>query len=297
MAGKCTCTTSDDCPGSSTCGSDGKCIPGGRCVLGNFMLRQWCEDPVSRCAKSSDGTYPKECNGSPSSPGVTDVPPFFYNQNLGRCFMTKDYCTRFGVDYSSTSCTTKSDCSDGMDCYKGYCTGQGSECVDNQKTAEFFLGKTLFRMFKSGTKCFEAPKNITNGTFNKEVISSTLKNIYEGFNKLPNTIEKMCDPSMIKSKTLMKKDFIEGIDLYLIIWKDSANIKIPIQLGYDINQIKKKYPSLVKKNKGLLYIKISKQDIGKNNDLKRIYLSLGSSNWMTTNIANSFMKTEEYKKL
>lgn len=297
---KCTCKKDDDCRGSSVCNKDGNCEGGGVCMLGNFLLRQWCENPQSRCKKNSDGTYPDECKGSSSTPGVTDVPPFFYNENTGKCFITKDYCQRFGVDYSGgTDCSDSNPCTgEGMACYKGTCTGPGSECTTTtgQKVGEFFVGKTLFRMFKSpNLKCDSQDKeNFTQG-YTTDGFAPKLASMYESFNKLPETIEKMLDPSMIKSKILVHKNFIQGIDLYFIIWKDSANMDTEGQISYDISQIKKKYPFLLKKRDGLLYIKISKKDIGNNNDLKRIYLSLGSSNWITMNLANTLIKMKESK--
>lgn len=333
--GVCSCdstTTSpnpdDLCPGTSTC-NNGLCTttlddptnPTGQCVLGNFINKEWCENPQSRCAPDSSGNYPKECHGSTSSPGITDVPPFFYNDKIGQCFMTKDYCSFFDMEYTGTTCTpqadsdgkpTKSDCtntqwdicvpnSDGS----GNCVGPGVECNLNtgDDIAQFIVGKTLFALF-SGRHCdlykhpHELKLNTKSTPKGKGVdkhkglnTQEKLMDIFKQLNNLPQTLESLADPKMIASKKLLQKDFVPGIDLYLITWKPEAGIKPNnIRVGFDINQVKAKYPNMISKNKGLLHIKINKKDIGIDKGIKRMYLTLGTLDSMSINIANNFMK-------
>lgn len=99
-------------PGTEQGGSDGKC------VFGNFALRNWCENPPSRRAGQKVR-------------GVTDVPPFQYDQEQGQCMMTKDYCKYMGEDFKDS---VPPDC----------------KISEAQKWIEKFSGKTLFRGVKRG---------------------------------------------------------------------------------------------------------------------------------------------------
>lgn len=144
-SGECTCQTDADCLGTATCQASDKtpgekvCKGGGRCVLGNHVLREWCENPKSRCTPTPapdakdckvDGDcpsgkscfrkkcvgpadYPTECKGSDRAPGLTHVPPFYYHKNIGKCFMTAPYCDKYVSDFAladGRTCTTDDDC-------------------------------------------------------------------------------------------------------------------------------------------------------------------------------------------
>jgi hypothetical protein len=88
-------------------------VSAGTCIAGNFALRQWCENPCSRCAKSSDGSFPSMCKSGQDTQGVSDVPPFFYDRHKGACYMTHDYCDRYGLSFNMGSCQTDADCGAG----------------------------------------------------------------------------------------------------------------------------------------------------------------------------------------
>lgn len=172
-SGECTCQTNADCAGTATCQDSSitpgqkVCRGGGQCVFGNYVMRQWCENPKSRCmptpakgAKTcktnadcpspqtcygdkcvSDADYPQDCKGSKDKAGITDVPPFYYDSRSGRCFMTKPYCERnvtdFGVSDGRT-CGADSDC-EGLSwssiwsrtskCIAGKCTSDAKPCT------------------------------------------------------------------------------------------------------------------------------------------------------------------------
>ena len=275
---KCTCSINEDCNGTSTCQNDGFCSPNGAgCFVGNFLLRQWCENPISRCGKLSDGTYPKECNGSSTQPGVTDVPPFYYNQNLGSCFMTPEYCNRFGLDFNlSKTCTNDNDCNDLGNNYvcntshnPSYCVGPNTDCVENtgQQLAEMFLGKTLFRMWKSGVQC--------------DSFSFT-KNIIEKLNSLPSTIEVNIDPKFVKNKIIVKENFIPDINLYII---ESTDPNIPKFLSVDYQQIKNKYPFLLNKKNNINYLIITREHAKNDKYLKRLFCAMGTKDDLSKFIA------------
>lgn len=118
------CTINDDCADNEMCSSK-KCVVvkpylefrDGKCLYGNSSLRKWCSYPTHRRLKPTKGT--------------TDVPPFNYDVNQGKCLITKSYC-----DWMRTS-------------YKIDEKGRPT-CYDTtgQKIGQFFLGKTLFRDLK-----------------------------------------------------------------------------------------------------------------------------------------------------
>lgn len=291
VSGKCTCDNDNDCPGNATCKS-GMC-EGKRCVMGNFLLRQWCENPSSRCTTDKDGNYPENCKGSSSSPGVTDVPPFMYDKGNGKCYITQPYCERMGHDYNQDSCNTDADCDGGRICYANpkdssskYCTGPDSECkiTTGEKAAEMFVGKTLFYIF-SGRLCegYSKPSESPQ-------VKNSLLDLMRQFNNLPDTVVKVADKKLMQSKKVTGRDFAgPGINLYLITWSSDSDIRPLVQSGFDADEVKKVFPWLIEKKKGVKYIKLSKKDIGKNNSLKRIFLTLSSSQWVSKNIAEAFV--------
>lgn len=126
------CITNKDCDKNFVCSISNKCIPerpylefrDGKCVYGNFVLNRWCNFPAQRRTESI--------------PGVTDVPPFQYDKQTGRCDITKDYCDWMRVSYEV-------DQQGRPNCYR----------TPGQKIGEFFLGKTIFRGLEGGTKLAE----------------------------------------------------------------------------------------------------------------------------------------------
>lgn len=140
--GECTCLTDNDCAGTATCQASTTpgqkvCRGGGRCVFGNYALRQWCENPKSRCqpvAKPnapdcttdsncvaparcvndkcvSPADFPEDCRADVGTNAFT--PPFAYDAGSGRCFMSKPYCDKFIQDFVNTdgrTCVHQPDC-------------------------------------------------------------------------------------------------------------------------------------------------------------------------------------------
>ena len=263
---------------------------GGQCVFGNFLLKQWCENPKSRCVADKDGKYPPQCKEDDNTPGVTDVPPFAYNSSTGTCSMTNSYCDRFGMDFTkSKACTTDKDCEGDTMCYKdtisnsSYCVGPESECTEStgQKIGEFFVGKTLFRMFKSDVQCdFYSNKASTS--------KGTINNMFRQFDNAPSMIRSPADPRDVEKKVLVGKDFAgPGINMYTIHWKPDSGITPMVQTGFLANEVKRRYPRLVKKRKGRRYIEINKNAIKGNKDIKRMYLSIFTKGWLMQNFMDA----------
>lgn len=251
---------------------------GGKCIIGNFALREWCEQPGTRCTQNSDGSYPPTCKGSSASPGVTDVPPFFYNKNTGKCHMTHGYCKNFGVDYNMGECSSDGDCPGDAVCYtdsyndKKYCSGPTSKCYrkKGQKIGEdFFVGKTIFRAFKKHGRC----------------------TLFEGFEDFQNSVEVLADPRLMEKKVKIGNNFGgNGINLYYIIWREEANMKRMDFCGFISTEIANVYPSLIKKINGREYISINNRDAEKDKNLKRIYGMCQSGYWLAENVTKIIQK-------
>lgn len=157
------CKKTDDCKNvgyNAICSSGGNCIPAkpylewhpdykyadtGKCVIGNIGLRRWCENPSSR--------------RDSSEAGVTDVPPFKYDENTGNCLITPEYCAWMGVDYEASDSNGVPSCSEG--------TGQ--------QIGEFFIGKTIFKGLKRVTENFDIlPNQVTKCVDEQEMSRKTL---------------------------------------------------------------------------------------------------------------------------
>lgn len=236
----------------------------GQCIFGNFMLRNYCENPASR--------------RSGNVAGVTDVPPFHYDVDSSSCQVSKDYCKYMGVGFTPSN-------KEGLpDCHEGWW----------QKQAEKFFGRTLVRGLKSGKfnkfawdiikmglttpgpiAYYEIYKGIESGKYRDELgldRQNTKPPEREDFTpenpgyseysgnpgfvdflkKIKNDIEKnmkiemekikkehssgeeppivkgLIDENCIDEKVLIKSDFGgNGIGLYLIKWKiDVVNLEL-----------------------------------------------------------------------
>jgi hypothetical protein len=287
------CRTSEDCPGASTCDS-GVCT-GGRCILGNWALKQWCEQPLSRCQPNDDGTYPDSCNGSSNSPGVTDIPPFAYNPKTGKCHITKKYCDYFSLGYDSpVTCKNNEDCGNnricnmqlGEDigichpltcendndcggketiCSGGFCTGPTSDCYKNvgQDIGEFIYGKTIFRwFFMNHGKC--------NESYEPKKLPEQLNNLFRNF---PEKVVVKADQQDMIRKKIIYKNYVGNINLYYIEWKDKTK-----GTGVDASEVYKEFPNTIFKQKDKKVVIIKKADVIKEKDpkLKKLYLTLNS---------------------
>lgn len=263
----------------------------GKCVLGNFVLRQWCEQPCTRCAKNKEtGKYPSSCSGGEDTPGVTTVPPFFYDQNKGACYMTHDYCDAYGLDYNMSSCQSNDDCP-GKNNYcapDGHCSGPDAKCYTStgDKVAQFFIGKTLFYLFKNKLQCKTKESYQPLEKTDKESLE---KEIAEQFNSTPEIACYLHDEEKIKRSKVIKKDFGgDGIHLY-IYEKENK-----IVTGFDPKEVKKVYPENVQKSiDGKMMICVDRNELKGDKYLKRIYLTINSSSWITQSMISLIKMMEK----
>ena len=285
VKGKCSCDTDDDCEGTSLC-DNGLCSKGSRCIMGNTPLKKWCEDPSSRCKANGDGSFPDQCKSGADTPGVSDVPPFFYNSESGQCHMSYEYCNRFGTDFSGKQCTLDSDCKSGEKCFQNHCTGPESECNESKgaKIAEFFIGDTLFRQFKSGVQCDSGGGTSAKQARHLNFVNNAI-NDFKSQN-IPTSFEHLVDEQSVKNKLLITRSFVENIDLNMCVWNDDADVTHKISLCLDPKQLEQEYPHLIRHKNGLKYLSMSVNDIGEDKRAKRIYLMYATNNNLMHNIAN-----------
>jgi hypothetical protein len=191
---------------------------------------------------------------------------------------------------NKTNCMDDERCSTefctGNDCpATGVCTNEFSNCYTTTDVGEFLFGKTLFRMFDTGKfYCPKDTKKDVKENFEQNNFQNRIKNILSTFDKFPEIVIKIADTSLMNTKSLASKDFAgKGINLYVINWKKNEGIESYNDVGFIADEIQYVYPHIIKIKDGKKYIYISKKDI-KDNNLKRIFLSANSGNWLLSNI-------------
>lgn len=255
----------------------------GVCQMGNFLLKEWCQNPKVRCVKNKDGSYPANCTGGKDTRGVTDVPPFYYDDNKGRCYMTQGYCSWFGTDYksraASTKCQTNEDCGDGNICYfdtysdERFCTGPKAECdlSTGKEIGEMVLGKTIFQLFNQARAC-------------KEFFTP----IVENFKQMSIAL---ADENCVQEKKVIGSNFAgEGVHLYMIIWKNEPS---PGTTGFMAEEVRKKYPDLVQTKNGKKYVCVSLEQVkeSKDKNIKRIFGIIQMKKMVLDSIMSSIMSS------
>lgn len=276
----------------------------GKCVMGNFIYKQWCENPCVRCTKNkTTGEYPAGCTSGEGSPGIVDVPPFSYDESTGQCHITFDYCDHYGLEYAKPHCRTDSDCMAGDYCdlraNNPHCVGPGSKChiPKGQKYAQMVVGRTIFYMFRNGFKncihknpvkeSYEAPSTID------EIDMDALnKEISDKFKNTPEIAVFVYNEKKVKNMTILAENFAgKGIHLY------AFEIDDKMITAFLPREVEKKYPDVVIHQQGLDIINIPRSMLVENKDdknIKRIYLTINSRGWMSNMFGN--MLSEIKKK-
>ena len=284
------CEKDDDCTGltyDAICNTGIKsCVPkkpylewrpgengkDGKCVFGNSGLRTWCEFPKTRSDKSENG--------------ITNVPPFRYDTNLGTCHITKDYCKWMGVDYRTSGE------------YSGDC-----KISPGQYIGEMMFGKTFFRQGKKMAEGTVSPipgvKKSDVNFFENFTTSPKIDKtgLFSFFNDIPEVVTKLADKKLMsKYAPLVNNYGGDGIHLYEILWAYNAcdfdnNAKLRT-VGFVADEIYNIYPEIIKNKNGYNFIVVSKTQIKINPKLKRIYVISGSGNWMY----NVFVKSAQQQK-
>jgi hypothetical protein len=290
--GKCQCKEDGQCPGNGTC-VDGVCT-GGRCVIGNWPLKQWCEQPKSRCQPNKDGKYPSMCKGSANAPGVTDVPAFAYNNNSGACHITKPYCDYYKINYEGgaggAGCTKDSDCGDYTNtCHMakptdtiGICVGPNSDCYlsTGQKVGEFIVGATVYRYFKSDISGCHNQSDVKEG-YEPKKLPEQLNKIFSSY---PEKVVVKGDKKDMVARKMIYNNYIGKVSLYYIVWLDGTK-----GVGIDASEVRKEFPKNVFKKDDRKVVMVKKSDVIESGDqkLKKLYLTLNSLHFFDNLIAPS----------
>lgn len=282
----------------------------GKCIVGNFALRNWCENPQSR-------------RGGDTVPGVTNTPPFKYDESTGRCLMTKPYCKYMGLDFTKVNDDFYKETDISIpDCHQ----------TNLQEIVEKYItGKTLFRGFKRGLfnkflediaktelqpfppmAYYQLLKKASDGKLDndlglnedysnitsnntivtdikeefKQKITKEFKNTSNNNNKKEKTIIGYCDPSLMKSKHIIGPNFGgDNINLYFIEWDKPINNR-SVTYGFLSEELEKKYNKFINKKDGKKVIKLKTKDVVDDLYLKRIYLIYSKPDWYYDLLSN-----------
>lgn len=256
------CKTDNDCnnlPYKARCGDNNKCAPINpyvvwnpdinKCVYGNSALKKWCEVPSTRDTEKV--------------PGLTNVPPFYFNEDTSKCYITKQYCDFMDTKYNKKSCNTDTDCATtkkwvtdkvcSWDSSKAKCKSSDPDttCSYQYKFGDMTLSQSC-RVDRDSTNSSAPGDKCVNGycvgtgsecktTSSEEAGQFFLgKTIYrffdeavkgkmncgakEGFQYNQKELKVLADQKFIKNKNKIGDNFGgEGINLYTFEWDDKIH--------------------------------------------------------------------------
>lgn len=246
----------------------------GRC----FMTQPYCDRFVTDFAVA-DG---RKCSQDTDCESGAAA---YFNRN-SKCIAGK--CTS-----DAKRCSTQSNCMADELCHEGWCTGPRSQCGDTKggewagmNWIDMTMGRTAYASIVNNP----AWKEIVSGD-NKDGFGQAWKNWAKGFDcknregfafvenlltpllrDIPPAIERLVDESLVYEKEIVSTTYVDKLNLYVLVWKYEADSVKPT-FGFIRSELKKVYPSLLKKIKGKWYLKMKwaslrKEDIA----LKRIYI-------------------------
>jgi hypothetical protein len=203
-----------------------------KCILGNFTLRRYAECPSQRRDKAEKG--------------VTDVPPFDYDPDKGKAYISRAYCEdAIEVRFND---------------------GPPPHCVipPGQKFAEEWVtGKTIFRGIKKISKeLYEKIPNFSTKLADKKMMEKYI------------LLGKDFGGPGINLYQIDWKHESEKIDPKT--GKPGA--------GFLSEEIIKVFPEIIKKREGYDFIIISREQVKNNPKLKRIYITSTSGTWILDSI-------------
>jgi hypothetical protein len=183
------------------------------------------------------------------------------------------------------------------------CIGDSSDCtnVTGQYWAKLAVGETITDVVEgspaigecilkagkwgvtelSGDNPTQSNVKETYSKDPKECVED-IKNLFSKFNNIDKKLVKFADNKYMRTKKLILKDAAgENINLYLILWDITENPPVSKldDIGFDYDEVYKKYPEICKIIDGKKFIEINKNQL-KNNDLKRIFVYSGSTSWL-----------------
>ena len=197
------------------------------------------------------------------------------------------------------------------------CMGDSSSCfiTTDKETVQMLVGNTMFNALYTTKAVGDCVKNsikdIGNSINNKlndtkenyqdsqqdsqpknNTDTENISKLFSNFNGISDQVSKLSDSKYMENKKILAKDYAgKGVHLYLIKWDLKATkLGIPSinDIGFDYDEIVKKHPEICTKFKNSKFISINKKQLT-NNDIKRIYVYIGSNGWIKSMI-NSFNK-------
>jgi hypothetical protein len=293
---------------------------------------------MNKCVSPTD--FPEDCRADVRDNKFT--PPFAYDPESGRCFMTKPYCDKFIQDFVNTDgrtcktnmdcnldsdtwqekaakvflrdtqctkfnctadakkCTTRAECASDEICYDGYCTGPRSQC-GNTKGGEFLgmnlidmtVGRSIYKsviqniveapdaatgaknyftspFFMAGIGVHFREGGIKNWDCRERFESSMEDLLLPSMNNIPPKIRQLVDDRMVYDKQSISTTYVDGVNLYMIIWNDPTFKPV---LGFLHSELKRKFPSVLREIDGRWYVDMTWKKLKKDDKaLKRIYI-------------------------
>ena len=175
------------------------------------------------------------------------------------------------------------------------CIGDSSDCTTStlKDIATNLVGNTLFNMFVQPPATRDCEANTvkdvlhikdTKEKFEPKLLENDIKDFFSKFNNISDNVSKLADSKYMKNKKVLTKDIAgSGINLYLIEWNVNTvnfGIKDKSDIGFDYDEVIKLYPEICKIVDKIKFISINKDQIKNNKDIKKIYVYIGSNNWL-----------------
>lgn len=216
-----------------------------QCVMAVPEWRRWCEMPWTRPSAQGDDMKLDLGARITAHPRTKVHPPYYYNPNSGKCYVTKDYCTKplseggFSVGFGKSHeylTGLFSSCTDPKG--KSYQVQEGYDCCTplGMSIAEFFLGRTITTQMKD---VISGKASVVDMMTQDAPFAALATFLSE--NRMKENIQ------------LMKQDYAgKGIHCYLYNWTEEARRLYPHRhlstgkrLGVLASELQLKYPENV----------------------------------------------------
>lgn len=282
----------------------------GKCILGNWALKNYAENPVFRGWKDPEAK-PDDSKKDDSKKDTWDDQKFFYDDTVGKIYMTPDYCNYYDTNFGSGDCSNDSvKCPDNKNCYEGIdgkkicekreCTlSDKTKCLPDEKCSLEFCKENCGEKgvcINDTASCIQKEGSFVDMLFSKTLVrlfdSAAFGNGELALRCITGGSKEDFDPKDVK-KNLFNifnsyKDLKKNIDDKFIINKKlvknnfAGNINLykitwkkesknEDGIGFIASEVEKNYPNLIKNNNGIKFLEIKKNDI-KDNNIKKLFL-------------------------
>ncbi len=233
------------------------------CILTFPVFRNWCEMPWARPPEEDEDMTVSMATRIEKHPQTKKHPPFYYDEYSGRCFVTKDYCTKsipdggfdtgFGkqeeyitgvLEGCSNPGHNNAQVRQGYDC----CTPLGSSI------GQFFFGRTFITLLQD---VFSG--DISLYDFMKQANDFGLPapwNTIMGGAGMAAIVYFLSEDRVKDNKRLVAYDFVApNVNLYEFTWSPEVRARYPREsfapgprLGLLASEVQRLYPDIVYTN-------------------------------------------------